>query len=207
MNNVYIHPNALVESDQIGEGSRVWAMAHVMRGAIIGTSCNIGDHCFIERGAVVGNNVTIKNGNMIWHGVTLEDGVFVGPHVFFTNDTYPRSPRHPAVNQRHRNESADWLAATRVCEGASLGAGAVLLAPLTIGAFAMVGGGAVVTRDVAPHALVVGNPAQQRGWVCFCGLPLRFGISNRARCACGCQFEQQTDSIVYVDERASAPVI
>ncbi|NJK78478.1 MAG: N-acetyltransferase [Chloroflexaceae bacterium] len=172
MENIYTHPTALVETDQIGEGTRVWAYAHILKGAAVGAFCNIGDHCFIESGAVVGSYVTIKNGNMIWEGVTLADGVFVGPHVFFTNDLYPRSPRYPLARGRYEDKS--WLVPTHVQEGASLGAAAVIRAGVTIGAFALVGAGAVVTRDVPPHALVVGNPAQIVGWVAMDGQPLRF---------------------------------
>jgi UDP-2-acetamido-3-amino-2,3-dideoxy-glucuronate N-acetyltransferase len=179
---VYAHSTALVETDQIGRGTRIWAFAHVMEGASIGADCNIGDHCFVEAGASIGNLVTIKNGNMIWAGVTLEDGVFVGPHVFFTNDLYPRSPRLPQARKRY--EDSCWLQPTAVRKGASLGAGAVILAGVTIGEFAMIGAGAVVTRDVVPHALVLGNPARLRGWVCQCGQPLQFqnGSATCAKC-------------------------
>jgi len=93
MDESYIHPSALVETKQIGKGTRIWAFSHVMDDVVIGTNCNIGDHCFIESGVTIGDNVTIKNANEIWDGVRLMDGVFVGPHVTFTNDLYPRSPR------------------------------------------------------------------------------------------------------------------
>jgi len=166
----YAHPTALVETEVVGAGTRIWAYAHVMAGARVGENCNIGDHCFIEAGAVVGSNVTIKNGNMIWEGVTLKDGVFVGPHVFFVNDLYPRSSRLPQAHERY--SSKVWLVPTVIGEGASLGAGAVILAGRDVGAYAMIGAGAVVTRDVASYALVVGNPARAVGWVCQCGQPL-----------------------------------
>jgi acetyltransferase-like isoleucine patch superfamily enzyme len=160
-----------------------------MKHVSIGVNCNIGDHCFIESGAVIGNNVTIKNANMIWEGVTLEDGVFVGPHVFFTNDLYPRSQRLPQAKKRY--DGGGWLLPTIVRSGASLGAGAILLAGLTIGEFAMVGAGAVVTGDVPPYTLVIGNPARARGWVCQCGRPLEFRDGN-ARCeGCGVSFSEK----------------
>ena len=171
LESVFVHPTALVEAEEIGQGTRIWAFVHVMAGAVIGANCNIGDHCFIEGGAHVGDNVTIKNGNMIWEGVTLEDGVFVGPHVFFTNDLYPRSARLPEAQERYSNR--DWLAPTLIRHGASLGAAAVMLGGITVGEFATVGAGAVVTHDVPPHALVVGNPARIKGWVCQCGLPVQ----------------------------------
>lgn len=185
----YKHPTAIVETDKIGDGTNIWAYVHVMKGVTIGHSCNIGDHTFIETGAVVGNLVTIKNGNMIWEGVTLEDGVFVGPHVFFTNDIYPRSPRIPQAKPRYENK--DWLKTTLVQTGASLGAGAVILAGNTIGKFAMVAAGAVVTRDVAPYTIVAGNPARAKGWVCQCGMRLDF-IDRKAVCTtCGLMYDQK----------------
>jgi acetyltransferase-like isoleucine patch superfamily enzyme len=179
---VFVHRTAIVESRDMGEGTRVWAYAHVMKGARVGRECNIGDHCFIEGGAVVGDRCTIKNGNMVWEGVTLEEGVFVGPHAFFTNDRRPRSPRLPEAAARYARKER-WLVPTRVGRGASLGAGAVILAGVTIGEFAMVGAGAVVTRDVPPYAVAFGAPARVRGWACACGGPL--GARARRCRECG----------------------
>lgn len=186
MNGVYAHPTALVETQHIGHGTYIWAFTHVMSKVSIGSNCNIGDHCFIESEVAIGDNVTIKNGNMLWTGVVLEDGVFVGPHVFFTNDRHPRSPRLPQARKRYRDRA--WLLPTLVKQGASLGSGAVLLPGITIGEFGMVGAGAVVTKDVAPYTLVSGNPARPRGWVCQCGQPLWFQ-QERASCGdCGLRF-------------------
>ncbi len=151
---VYIHPNAIVETTRIGAGTRIWAFAHVLPGAVVGTSCNICDGVFIEGGAVVGDRVTLKCGVQVWSGVTLHDDVFVGPNATFTNDLFPRSGQRPVSYEP-----------TVVRAGASIGANATILAGLTIGECAMVGAGAVVTRDVPPGALVVGNPARIRGWV------------------------------------------
>jgi UDP-2-acetamido-3-amino-2,3-dideoxy-glucuronate N-acetyltransferase len=162
-----IHPSAIVDSARIGPGTRVWAFTQVMAGAAIGAECNIGTHCFIEAGAVIGDAVTVKNGNCVWSGVTLEDGAFVGPGVVFTNDRRPRSPRSGHARNRYE-EDGRWLVPTVVGRGATLGAGAVVLAGVSIGAFGFVGAGAVVTRDVAAHALVVGNPARAVAWVCRC---------------------------------------
>jgi acetyltransferase-like isoleucine patch superfamily enzyme len=173
MKDVFIHPTAIVESNEIGKETKIWAYTHVMVGAHIGENCNIGDHCFIESGAFVGNNVTIKNGNMIWEGVTLENGVFVGPHIFFTNDLYPRSPRLPQARNRYYSKQK-WLVPTLVKKGASLGAGAVIIAGITIGEYAMVGAGSIVTKDVPSYALIKGNPGRISGWVCQCGQPLTF---------------------------------
>jgi acetyltransferase-like isoleucine patch superfamily enzyme len=182
MNDVFVHSTAIVETPQIGNGTRIWAYTHVMDGATVGANCNIGDHCFIESGATVGRNATIKNGNMLWDGVQLEDGVFLGPRVTFTNDMYPRSPRLPQVKRRYADKG--WLRPTVVGQGASIGAGAVILSGITLGEFCMVGAGATVTRNVPPYALVVGSPARLRGWVCQCGLPLTFsdGAASCAEC-------------------------
>ena len=179
MEDAYIHPTALVKTKQIGKGTRIWAFSHVMEGARIGMNCNVGDHCFIESGVTVGDNVTIKNGNEIWEGVTLLDGVFVGPNVTFTNDLYPRSPRLAEASARYSDRK--WLLPTAVNKGASLGAGAILLPGINVGEFSTVGAGAVVTKDVSPYSLVIGNPARPRGWVCRCGQRLVFR-GDIARC-------------------------
>lgn len=168
---VFVHPAALCESDDVGAGTRVWAFAHVMQGAVIGRECNIGGHAFIETGARIGDRVTIKNQAMIWNGVTLEDDVFVGPGAILTNDRYPRSARADQTSQVY-SCSENWLVPTTVRRGATIGAGAVILCGVSIGSSAMVGAGAVVTRDVPDHGLVVGNPARAIGWVCLCGARL-----------------------------------
>lgn len=180
---MFIHPSAIVETRQIGEGTRIRAYTHVMGGASIGIDCSIGEHCFVESGASIGNQVTIKNGSIIWEGVQLEDGVFVGPHVVFTNDLYPRSPRLPQVKRRYADRA--WLKSTVIKQGASVGAGAVILAGVTIGEFCLVGAGSMVTKSLPRHALAVGRPARVRGWVCQCGQPLVFvnGTANCGRCS------------------------
>jgi UDP-2-acetamido-3-amino-2,3-dideoxy-glucuronate N-acetyltransferase len=150
----FTHPEGRVESSEVGAGTRVWAFAHILKGARIGADCNICDHTFIEGGAVVGDRVTVKCGVQLWDGVTLEDDVFVGPNATFTNDPFPRSGRPPAE-----------FARTFVRRGASIGANATLLPGVTVGAGAMVGAGAVVTRDIPPRAIVMGNPAVVTGFV------------------------------------------
>ena len=177
MKDVMIHPKALVETEDIGEGTRVWAFAHVMAGTKIGKHCNIGDHCFVETGAVIGDQCTIKNGTMIWEGVTLGEGVFVGPNVLFTNDLVPRSPRLPDAVARYA-EKKNWLKPTKVERGAAIGAGAVILAGITIGEYAMVAAGAVVTKSVPAHRLAIGFGARVRGFVCRCGHPLQFRVKS-----------------------------
>lgn len=146
---MFIHPNSDVQSKQIGEGTRVWQYVVILPGAVIGRDGNICSHCFIENKVVVGDRVTVKCGVQLWDGVTLEDDVFVGPNATFTNDREPRS----------RNAGANLLP-TLVKKGASIGANATILPGLTIGEGAMVGAGSVVTKDVPPRTLVVGNPAR-----------------------------------------------
>lgn len=150
----FAHPDSRVETGDIGSGTRVWAFSHVLEGARVGADCNICDHTFIEGGAVVGDRVTLKCGVQLWDGVTLEDDVFVGPNATFTNDLFPRSRQRPEEYVR-----------TLVQRGASIGANATILCGVTVGARAMVGAGAVVTRDVPPLAIVVGNPAVVTGYV------------------------------------------
>ena len=166
--SLFVHPSALCESESVGQGTHIWAFAHVMRGAVVGCDCNIGEGVFIESGAVIGKRVTIKNHVMVWDGVQIADEAFIGPAATFTNDLRPRSPRMNAVSNRYKKRE-NWRLLTRVGRGASLGAAVVVLPGLTIGEFSMVGAGAIVTRDVVAHELVVGNPAKHLGWVCFCG--------------------------------------
>ena len=151
---VYRDPHAIVDARSIGEGTRIWAFAHVLAGAVIGRDCNICDHVFIENDVVVGDRVTIKCGVQLWDGTTLEDDVFVGPNATFTNDPFPRSKRRPEQFSR-----------TTVRRGASIGANATILPGLTIGTGAMVGAGAVVGSNVPANAIVVGNPAAIVGYV------------------------------------------
>ena len=157
---VFVHQQGLCESDEVGPGTRVWAFAHVMAGAVVGSGCNICDHAFIETGARIGDRVTVKNAVLIWDRVTVDDDVFLGPNMVFTNDLMPRA----AIKK-----GMEGLLATRVRRGATIGANATIVCGVTIGEHAFVGAGAVVTRDVDPHALVVGNPARRIGWVCDCG--------------------------------------
>lgn len=147
------HETALVESRMIGTGTRIWAMAHILPGAVIGDDCNICDHTFIENDVLIGNRVTIKCGVQLWDGVTIEDDVFIGPNATFTNDPFPRSKRTPIAFSR-----------TTVKRGASIGANATLLPGISIGESAMVGAGSVVTRDVPCFAIVTGNPARIVGY-------------------------------------------
>jgi acetyltransferase-like isoleucine patch superfamily enzyme len=169
---ISIHPTALVAARQIGDGTRIWAFVNILEGATIGRDCNICDRCFIENDVVLGDCVTVKCGVSLYDGVRLEEGVFVGPDVCFSNDARPRSGVHPEPVR------------TTVKQGASLGAGAILLPGVTIGRFAMVGAGSLVTRDVPDFALAYGSPSRRHGWVCQCGQTLRFE-EGHATCSCG----------------------
>ena len=154
MSNFFSHANAIVESKNIGKDTRVWAFVHILPEAIIGEDCNICDHVFIENDVRMGDRVTIKSGVQLWDGITLANDVFVGPNATFTNDIFPRSKEYPETFKR-----------THIQEGASIGANATILPGITIGQYAMVGAGTVVTKDVPPHAIVVGNPARITGYV------------------------------------------
>jgi acetyltransferase-like isoleucine patch superfamily enzyme len=180
------HPLALVESEAIGQGTRIWAWAHVMGGARIGADCNIGEHCFIEKGATLGDRVTVKNGVAVWEGVTCEDGVFLGPSAVLTNDLRPRSKVYEGV------------VPTLLRTGASVGANATLLCGITIGRHALIAAGAVVTRDVADFALVLGNPARLRCYVCTCSKSLEFH-AGRAVCACGRAYRERPGTGIAPD--------
>ena len=172
----FIHDKAICESNSVGAGTRIWAFAHVMEGAVVGENCNIGECCLIESGAVLGSNVTVKNGVNVWRGVTCEDDVFLGPSCVLTNDLDPRSAN---------KKTPDQLLTTLIRKGATIGANATLLCDITIGAHAFVGAGAVVTKDVPPFGLVYGNPARLVGYICECGTKLKL---DALVCSCGSSY-------------------
>lgn len=186
---VFIHPTALCESGEVGPGTRVWAFAHVMKGAKIGRDCNVGDHAFVEGGAIVGNNVTIKNSVLLWDRVTVEDDVFLGPNAVFTNDPNPRGAGA-------FKKTPEEFQPTLVRRGASIGANATIVCGITIGVNAFVGAGSVVARDVPDYALVVGNPIRRIGWICACGLKLPENLV----CECGRKYR-------LVDERRGLELV
>ena len=179
----YVHPDGRCESSWVGPRTRIWAFAHVLEGAVVGADCNICDHAFVEDGALIGDRVTIKNQVLIWDGVTIEDDVFVGPAVVFTNDRTPRAHVH-----RERSE----FVPTVVRRGATIGANATIVCGVEIGQHSFVAAGAVVTRDVADHAVVRGNPARRTGWVCVCGTMLGADLA----CPCGRAFELDADRLL-----------
>src|SRR5260370_15348874 len=166
----YIHPTAEVSSTaQIGAGTRIWGQVHVREHVKIGESCNIGKGVYIDRHVQIGSNSKIQNHASLFEGLTLEDGVFIGPHVCFTNDLLPR-----AITPDGKLKIADdWvITPTLIKYGASIGAGSIIVCGISIGEFALIGAGSVVTHDIAPHSLSFGNPARQHGYVCHCARTL-----------------------------------
>ena len=185
-----IHPTADVSPDaRVGAGTRIWSGVQVREGAVVGSDCSIGKDVYIDKGVVIGDRVKIQNHASLYRGLTIEDGVFIGPHVAFTNDRYPRTITPDGRVQT----DDDWqVEATLVRHGASIGAGSVVVSGVTIGRWAMVGAGSVVTRDVPDQALVKGNPARVTGYVCECGKPLGLDASgsDKWRCpACGAAYD------------------
>jgi UDP-2-acetamido-3-amino-2,3-dideoxy-glucuronate N-acetyltransferase len=176
----FVHPTADVSSEAVvGPGTRIWHQAQVRERACLGANCIVGKGTYVDLDVSIGDNVKIQNGVYVYHGVTVEDGVFLGPGVILTNDKLPR-----AINpDGSLKTDADWeVSLTLIRRGASIGAGAVILPGVTVGEFAMVGAGSVVTRDVPAHGLVYGNPACLHGYVCRCGRPLNELQDNQWKC-------------------------
>jgi UDP-2-acetamido-3-amino-2,3-dideoxy-glucuronate N-acetyltransferase len=163
MNKVYVHPTAVVDKTAvIGDGTKVWHFVHVRENAEIGGKCVLGHSVYIDKEVKIGNGVKLENRANVYCGVKIEDNVFVGPHVTFVNDPYPRS------------FSTDWkIVPTLVREGASIGAGTVVMCGVTVGEYAMIGAGSVVTKDIPPHAIAFGDPARVKGFACKCGRKLK----------------------------------
>lgn len=177
----HIHATAVIDSPNVhvGADTRIWHFTHVMAGAYIGDRCSIAQNCFIGK-VRIGHGCKIQNNVSVYDGVTLEDDVFLGPSCVFTNVTHPRAH----VSRK------DAYARTLVCKGATVGANATILCGITIGEYAMIGAGSVVTRDVPPHAIVVGNPGRRSGWACRCGETLR-SENHEFRCRrCGEEYAE-----------------
>ena len=179
----FVHERGLCESSTVGDGTRVWAFAHVMPGAVIGQDCNIGDHAFIESGAVLGDRVTVKNAVLVWDKVTVGNDVFLGPNMIFTNDMNPRV--------KFKKDASGFLP-TVVEDGVSIGANATIVCGTRLGHDCFIGAGAVVVDDVPPHALMVGNPARRIGWVCECGERL----DDTLECMCGRSYLSNSPGII-----------
>jgi len=175
----FAHETAVIDDpSRIGSGTKIWHFSHIMRDTVLGERCNIGQNVVISPGCVLGNNVKIQNNVSVYTGVTLEDDVFCGPSMVFTN----------VVNPRSHIERKDEYQATLVKRGASIGANATIVCGITLGAYCFIGAGAVVTRDVPDYACVYGNPAKLKGWVCYCGvkLPLTPTADGAESVACEC---------------------
>jgi UDP-2-acetamido-3-amino-2,3-dideoxy-glucuronate N-acetyltransferase len=201
--NIFIHPTAICHCKSLGSGTRIWAFCNVQDGSVIGSDVNIGDHCYIEENVVIGDRVTVKNGVSLWDGVTVEDDVFIGPHAVFTNDVFPRS------KVRH-----DHFDKTLLRRGATIGANATIVAGHTIGRYAFIGAGAVVTKNIPDFTLWLGNPAGMAGYVCHCARRLSIpddlvahGALNetyRAVCACGAQYALRGKDLSPIGEGGEA---
>lgn len=185
--NYYSHPSAVIDENcKIGEGTKIWHFSHIMSGCEIGSSCNIGQNVVVSPQVKLGNNVKVQNNVSIYTGVICEDDVFLGPSMVFTNISNPRS----AIIRRDKYEQ------TLVEKGASIGANATIVCGNNIGRYALIGAGAVVTKEVKPFALVVGNPARQIGWVSEYGHRLRFNESGLATCPeSGQQYQISNDQV------------
>ena len=181
----FIHESAYVDDGaQIGSGTKIWHFCHVMPGAVIGERCSLGQNVVVMNGTRIGNNCKIQNNVSIYEGVELEDDVFCGPSMVFTNVINPRSH----VSRKHEYRS------THVRRGATIGANATIVCGTTLGEYSFIGAGAVVTADVAPYALMVGVPARRVGWMCQCGQRLPNGGVGRCT-ACGTEYERGGDGI------------
>jgi UDP-2-acetamido-3-amino-2,3-dideoxy-glucuronate N-acetyltransferase len=187
----FVHESAYVDDGaSIGAGTRVWHFCHVMPGAVIGRDCVLGQNVVVMNGTKIGDNVKIQNNVSVYEGVELEDDVFCGPSMVFTNVVNPRS----AVSRKHEYRR------TLVQRGATIGANATVVCGVTIGRYAFVGAGAVVTRDVPPYALVTGVPARQAGWMCECGVKLPEDILEMRCAACGKTYARRSQALTRVDE-------
>jgi UDP-2-acetamido-3-amino-2,3-dideoxy-glucuronate N-acetyltransferase len=180
---IKIHPTADVQTASIGENTAIWQFSIILSKAVIGANCNINSYCFIENDVIIGNNVTVKCGVYLWDGILLEDYVMIGPNVTFTNDLYPRS-KQPFV-----------VLKTIIKKGASLGANATILGGITIGEYALIGAGSVVTKNVPGNTLWVGNPASQKGFICNCGNKLN---KNLVCSRCNAQFKLSNASLIMI---------
>lgn len=189
MSEYFVHESSYVDDPcEIGAGTKIWHFSHIMKNSSIGEHCNIGQNVVISPGCVVGNNVKIQNNVSVYTGVTLEDDVFCGPSMVFTN----------VINPRSHVERKDEYKATLVRQGATIGANATIVCGLTLGAYAFVGAGAVVTRDVPDYAVVYGSPAKVRGWACKCGLMLEFNADEEkqtAGCSCGLAYQKHGQEV------------
>lgn len=195
----FVHESAYVDLPcEIGAGTKVWHFSHIMKDCRIGERCNIGQNVVISPQVVIGNNVKIQNNVSVYTGCILEDDVFCGPSMVFTNVINPRS--HVVRRDEYQT--------TLVRKGASMGANSTIVCGITIGRYAFIGAGAVVTRDVPDYALIYGNPAKQRGWVCACGVKLPFvngaGLETQSCKECGLEYRRDDSGVARVESNSSS---
>jgi UDP-2-acetamido-3-amino-2,3-dideoxy-glucuronate N-acetyltransferase len=197
MSDYFVHPSSYVdEGTEIGRGTKIWHFCHVMPQTRIGQDCNIGQNVFIASNVIIGNNVKIQNNVSLYTGVVIEDDVFLGPSMVFTNVINPRS--HIARKNEYQT--------TLVKQGSSIGANATIICGVTLGQYSFVGAGAVVTQSVPDYALVYGNPARVRGWMCQCGVKLQFTESQATCESCGrCYMKQDANVQVIQMLRGEHP--
>lgn len=187
----FVHESSYIDEPcEIGEGTRIWHFSHVMKNSRIGRDCNIGQNVVISPDCVVGNNVKIQNNVSVYTGVILEDDVFCGPSMVFTN----------VINPRSHVERKDEYRQTLVRQGATIGANATVVCGTTLGRYCFVGAGAVVTRDVPDYAVVYGSPAKLRNWACECGLMLAFDGEENAACSCGARYDKSADVVSRLEQ-------
>ncbi len=190
MTDFFVHESSCLDKGtQVGTGTKIWHFSHISAGARIGTNCNIGQNVYIAPGVNIGNNVKVQNNVSVYTGVTIEDDAFLGPSMVFTN----------VVNPRSHIPRKDEFQPTLVKRGVSIGANATVICGVTLGQYAFIGAGAVITADMPDYALAYGNPARIQGWMCHCGVKLRFHAGDndeRATCGhCGTQYVKKGESV------------
>ncbi len=184
--NVFVHPSCFVDEPcAIGEGTKIWHFSHVMKNSKIGRNCSLGQNVLVAPGVVIGDNVKIQNNVSVYEGVTLEDNVFCGPSMVFTN----------VINPRSEIVRKSEYKATLVRCGATLGANCTIMCGHTVGEYSFIGAGAVVTKDVRPYALVLGNPARRTGWMCRCGIRLPAATASPVCGTCGARYRQKGETL------------
>lgn len=194
--DVYIHESSYVDEPcEIGAGTKIWHFSHIMQDSKIGKDCNIGQNVVISPQVVIGNNVKIQNNVSVYTGVVCEDDVFLGPSCVFTNVINPRS--HVSRKNEYKK--------TLLKKGCSVGANSTIVCGHTIGQYALIGAGSVVTKDVPDYALVKGNPACVSGYVCYCGKKINFADDNEAVCVCGRKYAMNLGKVVNIKSRLNPP--